>query len=554
MSASERSETLESSQGDSESPLRAIVVDDSADDALLLARHLRRDAMDVDFVRVATADEFVASLDAGGWDVILADYSLPGFSGLDALHLMRERGVDLPFIIVSGSVSEALAVAVMKAGAHDFFAKNNLTRLSSAIRREVHEAHIRNDSREAVDRLRRIEERDRLIVESVKDHAIVMLDANGNVESWNRGAERVLGYREDEILRQPQSLFFTPEDREDRKPEAALARARAGERVDEEGWRLRKDGTRFWAESSLNVILDGTKLLGYSKIIRDISERKQLVDDLRQAVRSRDEFLSIASHELKTPLTSLQLQAQSLQRHVRARMSAVAEESQAFARVAAGLDVIVRQADRLTTLINHLLEVTRIASDRMVLVREPVDLADIVRGVVARSHDAIARSESVAHVTTEPAEGNWDRTRIDAVVTNLISNALRYGQSQPIHVTVARRGHWATLTVRDHGIGIPLEEQSRIFERFERAIPHRNYSGFGIGLWIVAQVVEAHGGTIAVASAPEGGGTTFTVELPTDIGANADPQGGCGSKSASPMSASPLFAADGGNEGEKREK
>ncbi|HEX2571427.1 MAG TPA: ATP-binding protein [Polyangia bacterium] len=490
--------------------MRTLLVEDSADDAELMLHQLAEEGYEPHWQRVETPEAFRAALEAERWDVILADFSLPRFGALAALELLKASGRDIPFIIVSGSLKEEHAVEAMKAGAHDFFAKHNLSRLASAIAREVREATIRRERNDAFLQLRQAEERYRLIVENVKDAAICLLDAEGGMASWSGGGERITGYRPDEVLGRPYALFFTEEDRSAGLPEETLRTARAqGSSVDE-GWRVRKDGSHFWAECMIDAIRSGDALVGYSCICRDISEKKRLVDDLQQAVRARDEFLSIASHELKTPLTSLQLQVDGY-RHL---VEQHPELPATTARLAKKMATIARQTERLQVLIEHLLDVTRVTSGRLVLEPDRVDLTDIVRRVLILFEDRIER----AGVTVElrpfvSVVGHWDRLRLEEVVGSLLGNAIKYGAHRPVEISVGPAEDRARLVVTDHGIGMSPEERDRIFQRFERAVPETHYGGFGLGLWMVRQVVEAHRGSIEVFS-EKGRGSTFIVELP----------------------------------------
>jgi signal transduction histidine kinase/CHASE1-domain containing sensor protein len=226
----------------------------------------------------------------------------------------------------------------------------------------------------------------------------------------------------------------------------------------------------------------------------------------QEAVRLRDDFLSIASHELKTPLTSLSLQSDSLV--VAAGRGNVPDV------VARKAEVIRRNVDRLGRLIANLLDISRMEAGRLEVELEPIDLGDVVREVTGRFEDELARAGCELRLQVEgPAVGLWDRLRLDQVVTNLVANAVKYGPGQPITVAVrAPDDERVVLTVRDEGIGIPADAQERIFERFERAVTERHYGGFGLGLWIVRRVLEVMGGTIRVESAP-GQGATFIVEL-----------------------------------------
>jgi signal transduction histidine kinase len=237
----------------------------------------------------------------------------------------------------------------------------------------------------------------------------------------------------------------------------------------------------------------------------EIEQRKQVENALREALTARDDFLSIAGHELRTPLTALQLQLQCI-------MGMSAERVEAPVRDR--LRKIERQVARLSTLIDEFLDVSRIRAGRLALEVEEFDLAALVRETVFRAAESMVRSECRSRVLAEgPVTGTWDRVRIEHVIANLLSNAMKYGRGNPIDVTVSRAANRARLVVQDRGIGISLEDQARIFDRFERACSARDFGGLGLGLWITKRIVEAHQGTIRVES-ELGKGATFVVELP----------------------------------------
>jgi signal transduction histidine kinase len=238
-------------------------------------------------------------------------------------------------------------------------------------------------------------------------------------------------------------------------------------------------------------------------------DNARLYSEAREAVRLRDDFFSIAGHELKTPLTALGLQLVSLRRLVGAGGQPDG------VKLRTKVDVIGKQVDRLGRLVDALLDVARLSAGRLQLQREQFDLAVLVEEVAARFSEEAARAGSRIHVEARgEAVGKWDRMRIDQVVTNLVSNAVKYGQGKPIEVIVEADagGGGVRVRVRDEGIGIAPEQQARIFNRFERAVSSNHYGGLGLGLWIARQMVEAHGGAITVESGP--GSSCFTVELP----------------------------------------
>ncbi len=242
-----------------------------------------------------------------------------------------------------------------------------------------------------------------------------------------------------------------------------------------------------------------------------------LTQELQQVLQTRDEFLSVASHELKTPITSLQLQLDMLLRSATHGESGPALQALVRKRVEATL----RPVARLQQLVATLLDVSRIRAGRLDLQHEAVDLAALVQEVATRAQEDAALARCPLHVAVDgPLEGHWDRMRLEQVITNLLSNAFKYGAQRPVEVCVTREEGHARLTVTDHGIGIASEDHERIFQRYERAVSERHYGGFGLGLWIVRQILESLRGDIHVES-QQGQGATFIVRLPLSPVASA---------------------------------
>jgi signal transduction histidine kinase len=235
-------------------------------------------------------------------------------------------------------------------------------------------------------------------------------------------------------------------------------------------------------------------------------DNARLYRDSQDAVRIRDEFLSVASHELRTPIHSLKLIMQGL---------AAGGGSRSPERAARSLVLAERQIERLTRLVGELLEVSRIQAGSVALQLERVDLGELVSGVAERFEAELARAGSALSIhATGALVGLWDRDGLEQVLTNLLSNAVKFGAGRPIEVTLDERPPGtARISVADHGIGVPSARIAHIFGRFERAVSARDYGGLGLGLFIVRSVVEGLGGTVDVHSDP-GLGATFTVSLP----------------------------------------
>ena len=248
-------------------------------------------------------------------------------------------------------------------------------------------------------------------------------------------------------------------------------------------------------------------------------DNSRLFSKAQEALKARDEFLSMASHDLRSPLTSLRLQLQA----VRKDMQQGGDRPRAPEKLAARVESMVRQTDRMLQMMDALLDISQMTAGRLELRRQRLDLVELVRSSVATLEEELRQSGVELHVHAEgPVEGNWDRLRLEQVVDNLLSNAVKYGKGRPVDLTVSTEGDVAKLVVRDQGVGIAPEDQSRLFERFERVRLDRDVSGYGVGLWIVRRVVDAHDGRITVDSRP-GEGSSFTVLLPSRGAVDAQP-------------------------------
>jgi signal transduction histidine kinase/DNA-binding NarL/FixJ family response regulator len=239
-------------------------------------------------------------------------------------------------------------------------------------------------------------------------------------------------------------------------------------------------------------------------------ERERLLVELQAALHTRDDFLMVASHELRTPLTSLQLTASSVLR----QMDRADGHPLPAPLLNDRMRTVKRQLDRLEQLINALLDVSRLGVGRLELQLEQVDLVEVANDVLARLRDEAARQNvSLCLEAPQSVVGTWDRSRVDQILTNLVTNAIKYGQSKPVDICLVRDGDSAQVRVVDRGIGVPAEQQERIFGKFERAASQRNYGGLGLGLWITRELVGLMHGRVRVESSP-GQGATFVVSLP----------------------------------------
>jgi len=383
-------------------------------------------------------------------------------------------------------------------------------------------------------RIRALEQAERVVREkeellwgviSALTEGVTVQDAQGVLWLANATAERLFGLSQPELQGRDSFdprwgavyLDGTPMPAEQHPPMVAL---HTGSRqVDRVMGIQQPDGTRVWLSVNAQPLFepDGRTLSGVASSFFDITERirneeerARLLREAQEAVQVRDDFLSIASHELRTPLTPLNLKLHAL---LRAAESAPGGAVPA-ARVAADVRVAQRQVRKLADLIRDLLDVSRLVHGKLSLHLEDVDLAALTREVTEGFAPEAERAGCAVEVHVAGAVvGHWDRLRLEQVITNLLTNALKYGAGQPIRVDVRAEGESAVLEVRDGGIGIEPEHLARIFGKFERAVSERHYGGLGLGLYISLQVVQAMGGTLHVESQP-GQGATFSVHLP----------------------------------------
>ncbi|HEX7437621.1 MAG TPA: PAS domain S-box protein [Caldimonas sp.] len=382
--------------------------------------------------------------------------------------------------------------------------------------------------------LRQSEERFRLLVEGVSDYAIFMLDVNGIVATWNAGAQRIKGYDANEIIGRHFSTFYPADVRQSGWPDHELQVATEKGSFVDEGWRVRKDGTTFWASVTITALRDSQgRLLGFAKLTRDLTDQKraealEIADQRREeileaernarieaqrAIRIKDEFLATLSHELRTPLSSILGWTQILKRKA---------DSLNPEELERGLDVIDRNARAQVRLIEDLLDLSRIMAGKVRLDLQQASMLDIVQSAI-ESAEPGARAKDIrlgAILDPNPPPVSADGGRLQQVVWNLLSNAIKFTpKGGQIQVVLQRVNSSIELSVSDTGIGIPESFLPHVFDRFSQkdASTTRSFGGLGLGLAISKQLVELHGGTIRASSRGEGLGATFFVQLPLSI-------------------------------------
>ncbi|WP_394823718.1 ATP-binding protein [Pendulispora albinea] len=490
--------TVES--GGTASPSNVLLVDD--DPANLLALEAVLEPLEQRIMKARSGEGALRLLLEHDFAVILLDLRMPGMDGLEtaAAIKQREKSRHTPIIFLTAETS--LRIKSYEYGAVDYVVKPYepaIVRSKVSVFVELYErgqrilqqeARLRQKEYEALqlrtrEAMRAAEEQQRRWLETVLDRIPTPLlfvePDTGHVQFANRASRELAG---DKLPDAP-DIPYDGAAHELTWPTAAGPRPRT-----------------FVATGTEIPQGHGHEAMRVVSLV-DVTRLKEVEGELQTAVRIRDDFLSIASHELHTPLTPLKLQIERLQRR-----------EQNATQLQEKLAVVARQVDRLTNLARQLLDVSRITGGRLKLTPEEVDLTAVVRDAADALEAESRQSGSVIAIDAEPkVVGYWDPTRIEQITSNLLSNAIKYGQGKPILVQVTHDNGHARLSVHDNGIGIPPEQQQRIFDRFERAVSVRHYGGFGLGLWIVRQIVEASGGHVTVES-QVGQGSTFTVELP----------------------------------------
>lgn len=367
-----------------------------------------------------------------------------------------------------------------------------------------------SDRRKHEEQLRLSEERFRLLVESVKDYAIYMLDPSGHVLSWNSGAEKNKGYKAAEIIGRHFSVFYPADVAASGAPQRELDHALEHDTYEEEGWRVRKDGSRFWAGIVLTSVRDERgHHRGFAKVTRDLTESRK-VSVLEDEGRKITEFLAMLGHELRNPLAPITTAVALIRK--------LDIESLPLKRAH---EMIDRQVKHLTHLVDDLLDVSRITSGKIRLDAKPVRMQDVM-GQAAEAIAALVmtkRHRLVQSLETEDVWVSGDRTRLVQIVTNLLHNAAKFTQDGGrIDIELKVIGHTVEVRVRDNGPGIPTQRQSDVFNLFVQGVTDsaRSTGGLGLGLSLTRQLVAMHGAEIDLYSKGiEGAGCEFVVRLPT---------------------------------------
>jgi two-component system, OmpR family, sensor histidine kinase VicK len=490
--------------------LNVLIIEDSESDAALLVRQLQRDGYTLSYVRVEDEAALLAAIGRQDWDLIISDYSLPHFNAKAALALIAKSEIDIPCIVVSGSVGEETAVEVMRAGAQDLVLKHNLQRLAPAIARELEAAQARRergvaDARfkaEQQERRRESEERQRIFETSLD--LIIVVDRQGRLLRVSPSAADILGYEPREMIGRTAAEFVVAEDLDHSRVE--MRRARHGHLIRNLATRyVHKDGhivtlvwSGVWSEPEQRHFFIG----------RDMTREKRVE-------RMKDEFIATVSHELRTPVTSIAAPLALL-------VSGAGGELPSAAKRLLGM--ALRNSKRLVNLLNDILDIDRIESGQMLFSFNKVDLKPLVECAIMANRE-LAEDFRVAIRLDSAVEAMvyTDADRLLQVLINLLSNAVKFSAAdKEAVVSVVERGDFIRITVRDHGPGIPDEFKDLIFQKFAQidATDSRRKGGTGLGLSIVKQTMIRLGGNVGFDKVPSGG-SVFYIDVPSWTSANA---------------------------------
>jgi PAS domain S-box-containing protein len=492
-------------------PLRVLIVEDSEDDAELLVYELERGGYELIYERVDTPEAMNAALDKQLWDIVIADYTLPSFSAPAALTLLKERAIDLPFIIVSGTIGEDIAVAAMKLGAHDYLMKGKLARLAPAVERELREANERRKRRVAEQTVHQNEERFRLLIENALD-IITVLGTDGIIHYESPSVEKVLGYKPEDLISKNILAYIHPEDVEDflnilnqvvQNPKVALSIEFRFQHQNG-SWRiLEAVGQKFLDPSELSSIVINS---------RDITERKRaeeirnVLERERELSEGRFNFVSMMSHEFRNPLSTITMSCELLKNF----SDRTTEEQKNRC-----LNHMEAAAKEMTQLLEDILSLTKVDVGKLEFNPQAFDLAEFCHSLVEETQMAVGDKNTLTFVLqSECSRACMDENLLKHILTNLLSNAVKYSpKGGNIQFGLFCDNGEAIFQIQDQGIGIPLNDQQQLFESFHRGRNVGKIPGTGLGLCIVKRFVDLHGGKISLKS-EVGVGTTFKVTLP----------------------------------------
>ena len=477
-------------------PIKILHLEDVPTDAELVEYELQKGNIKFEKRVVDNKDDFVRMLSDFNPDIILSDHSLPSFDSVQAIAILKEKKLDIPFILITATVSEEFAVDIMKQGASDYILKDRLQRLPSAVINSLEKRRLEEKQRASLERLS-------LHIENTPLGFIEWND-QGLAISWSKRAEEIFGWTQKDFTKIPENWFSQAYEEDAPQVSKIINQLISGEveRNKIQHRNVTKDGRVIWCEWFNSVLKDKNgKVKTIMSLVQDITEQKQLE-------RQKDDLLSMASHELKTPVTTIKAYGQ------------IAESMLEENGDEATLSVIKRmgaQINKLTALIGNLLDFTRIQIGKLLYNNTFFDFNELVKEVTIDN-----QKTSYAHeIKYEPgAEVKvfGDKDKLAQVLNNLISNAIKYSPgADTVVIYTEPKKNGIELSVQDFGIGVSAENHQNIFQQFYRVTGDSpsTFPGLGIGLFICSEIIARHRGRIWVESVPRKG-SIFHTWLPYD--------------------------------------
>lgn len=500
--------------------LKLLIVEDSKLDAVLIIDELKAAGLTSVSKRVETPEDFKQALAEEKWEIICSDYTMPRFTALAAMKILKQSGLDIPFIIVSGSIGEELAVQALHKGADDYLMKDNLTRLPSAIERGLQKISDRRAQIQIESLLKETENSYRRLVEGVKDYGIFLMDTTGHILSWNIGAERIMGYPANEVVGKSFACFFTPEDIEQGQPTRELETALSQGCYEAENQLVRKDGSLFISHDVVTPVHnDYSVLTGYSKILRDITESKQakekiqqLAGELEKRVYERtaqlervnkelESFTHSISHDLRAPLRNLAKLSQILLSRHNEQLDSEGKEY---------LTYILECSQQALQLSSALLDLSKVTSAP--LKRQTVDLTQLAEEISSELHKTDPQRQ-VEFKISQNLIAYGDPVLLKVALQNLLENAWKFTTKNPHAIIdfglITVENEQIMFYIKDNGAGFDSDYADKLFQPFQRLHSADEFYGTGIGLATVYRIILRHDGHIWAKGAIDQGATFF---------------------------------------------
>ena len=496
--------------------IKLLLVEDNDTDALLVVRQLKKEGLDVDHLQVKTRDEMEQAFASDTWDLVISDYSLPGFGGKDALELFKSKNLDIPFILVSGTVGEDIAVTIMKGGANDYLMKTHLHRLGPAVKRELKETQIRRDKKRIESVLTQTEKRFQSLIEDLRDLVFLSSMDGKKIYIVNPAFEAIYGQPLKSLEENPM-LWQDVIHKDDKSLLVPMAEELKRTGVCEGEYRIvRPDHSIRWVyDRRCKVFTDGEEEPLMGGIVIDVTEKKQAEEELHLAKseaekssRMKSTLLQNMSHEFRTPMNGILGFSEILHDEL--------EEEEARTKA----EYILSSGQRLQQTLDSIMLYSQLESG-ISLKPEEINLAKMVHEICSpMMEQAHGKGLDFTVFCDEQLSLKSDVSLLQRTIVDLVDNAVKFTKSGKVTINscvASDKQDHIEIRISDTGIGIPNEKLSLIFEEFRQAEEgyNRPYEGSGLGLSIAAKCINILGGTLTVESKP-GKGSTFTLKLPVN--------------------------------------